>query len=110
MASLNLQSAAPGGSAEVLAAAAVAGDSFPLPGDITVRIRNANGAAARTVTVVAQKKCDQGFLHDQTINVPANSTVVATIPGGTDQYRDAGGRVQLTYSTNADLTLGATAA
>lgn len=108
MAALNLTTPGLAGTAETMTAAAVAGDSFPLPGDITIRVRNANVGAARNVTIVGQKACNYGVVHSAgPITVPANSTILIEVPGGDDRFRDGSGRVQLTYDNNADLTLAA---
>lgn len=109
MAALNLTTPALAGTAEAMAAANAGGDSFPLPGDITIRVTNANAGAARTVTIVGQNPCDQGFVHSQAVAVPAVSTRLISVPGGR-RFSDSNGRVQLTYDNAADLTLSATPA
>ena len=106
MASLNLTTPTAAGAAETMAAAGGAGDSFPLIDGITVRITNAHATNPREVTFVAQNPCNQGELHDQVVTVAALTTVAVKVPGG-DQFRDSNGRVQITYDTNADVTIAA---
>ncbi|HEY8410197.1 MAG TPA: hypothetical protein VIK76_02300 [Pyrinomonadaceae bacterium] len=105
MASLNLSIPGPAGTAEAYSAAGAGGDSFPLPRDLILKIKNASGAN-RTVTVVAQNPCNQGVLHDRVIGpIATGTTIDVPVPGGSDRFRDAGGRVQLTYDNNAGLSV-----
>lgn len=112
MASLNLSAPPSAGGAEpALVAAGVAGDSFPLNGPIVIQTSN-NGAAARTITFVAQNACNQGVLHNKTYLVPndASRNWIYVPANEVPRFRDANGRIQLTYDSNAGLTIGAHAA
>jgi len=109
MASLSLMvPPAAGGAQPALTAAGAAGDSFPLPGAITIETSN-NGAAARTITLVAQNACNQGFLHNKTYLVPNDSTRhwIDVPASQVERFRDVNGRIQLTYDVNTGLTIGA---
>jgi hypothetical protein len=108
MAALNLTNPTIAGTSDAGAAAGVAGDSFPLPRDIIIRVTNAHAADARAVTVVGQKPCNYGTVHTPAaISVPALSYRLIRVPGGDDRFRDDTGRVQITYDSNADLTVSA---
>jgi hypothetical protein len=112
MASLNLSAPPSAGGAEpALTAAGAGGDSFPLNGPIVIEA-SANGAGARTITLVAQNACNQGVLHNKAYVVPNDATRHwIYIPASqVDRFRDVNGRVQLTYDSNAGLTIGAHAA
>lgn len=106
MAARNLTKPSKTGTAAAMLAASAGGDSFPLSGGITVRVKNAHATLSRTITIVGQQRCNFGVLHNATVTVPALDERVFEI-AGSDQFRDAQGRVQLTYSTEADLTLEA---
>jgi len=88
------------------AAAAAAGDYFANTGKIFVYIKNANVGASRTITVNSQVNCNQGHDHNVTITVPASSEELCG-PFPASRFNDADGRVQMTYSSEADLTLAA---
>lgn len=104
MAQLNLSQPGIAGAAEAFSAANAGGDSFPLPGPIVLKIKNASGAN-RTITVVAQNPCDQGVLHDRVYGpIATGTTFDAQIPGG-KRFQDANGRVQLTYDNNAGVSV-----
>lgn len=112
MAALALSAAVSAGGAEpALVAAGGAGDSFPLNGPIVIKA-SANGAGPRTITFVAQKACNQGVLHNKTFVVPNDATRnwIYVPQSEVDRFRDANGKIQLTYDSNAGLTIGAQAA
>lgn len=94
-----------------LGAAAAGGDAFALDGTkkTFLRVKNAN-AASRTVTIASQLPA--GAVPEGA--AAANLAVVVTglkdfFIGPIDPvaYRDANGRAVVTYSTEADLTVGA---
>lgn len=104
MAALNLTQPGAAGAAPGLVAAAGAGDSFPLVSrGQKFHFKNTD-VGARTVTIVAQRKCSLGFLHNLTVTVPAGQERIAD---GIDPaiYGDGTGRVQLTYDAATGLTL-----
>lgn len=86
------------------------GNAFPNGGNVFVILKNAHASQARTVTltpVTAARPGSSDFpaqtVGVQTINVPALSERIV----GPFQkcFTDANGRVLLTYSTNADLSI-----
>lgn len=95
-----------------LAAAAAGGDSFALTATkkTFLRVKNANVGAARTVTIASQ-------LPAGAIPEGAAAANIAVVVGASKDfmigpidptaYRDANGRAVVTYSTEADLTVGA---
>ncbi len=102
MSQLNLSNPALSGTAEAYAAANAGGDSFPMPGRLIVKIKNASGAG-RTVTFAGQKPCSQGALHNAAVSVPAGSTVDVTLADA-NRFADSGGRVQMTYDSEVGLS------
>jgi hypothetical protein len=107
MALIQLVSPAATGQAEpAMTAANAGGDSFPMPGPLLVRIKNA-GAAARTITFVGQNKCNQGSLHNLVV-VVANDSVIVNVPI-TDviRFADVNGQLQLTYDAVTGVTVAA---
>jgi hypothetical protein len=106
MASLDLVTPAAAGTADALTAVTAGGDSFPIPRPIMLRLKNTD-VAARTVTLVGQKPCNQGFTHSATINVPAGGGIVNARITDTERFRDANGRIQLTYDAATGLSVAA---
>jgi hypothetical protein len=103
MAALTLVSGTSSGAAAVAASAGVAGDSFPYPSNgITLEIKNAAGTG-RTLTIVGQRACNQGVVHDRTVTIGAGLTRHVRIEG--EQFRDSSGLVQLTYDDNTSVTV-----
>ena len=73
-------------------------DTFKNDGKRKLFLKNTD-STSHDVTIVAQKKCNHGFLHDQTISVPASSeVVVSNIENG--RFNDENGMVHLTYGGN----------
>lgn len=87
-------------------AAAAGGDSAPNDGRTYIEVRNAHATLSRTVTFNSLKLCDQGSDHDVVATVPALTTKRLG-PFRTDEFNDGNGRVGWTYSSEADLTVGA---
>lgn len=90
------------------ATAAAGGDSFPNTGKEFVHIKNANATLARTVTFDSPGTCSFNLAanaaHDQAVSIPASSQrVIGPFPPG--RFNDTNGRVQMTYSSEADLTI-----
>jgi uncharacterized iron-regulated membrane protein len=104
MAALNLANPSLSGTVETYAAAAAAGDSFPLGGPIVVKAKNASGAA-RNVTVVAQRPCNQGFTHSPAaINIADGVTKEIKI-ADVNRFANSSGRVELTYDVHTGLSV-----
>lgn len=106
MASLNLANPSASGSAEAYNAANAGGDSFPIPAPILIKMKNANGGAARNVTLVAQKPCSQGVLHNVVITIPAASVRDVRVTD-IERFATASRRIQMTYDSEADLSFQA---
>ncbi len=104
MAALNLTTPTLAGANEAYTAAAAGGDSFPMPGTIIVKIKNTSGAA-RNVTLVAQKNCNQGFSHNNVVGpIPTAETWNVRVPD-TSRFADANGRIQLTYDSSVGVSV-----
>ena len=103
MAQLNLVKPGVTGSAPGLVAVAGGGDSFPIVSRAQKYHFKNTDVGARTVTFVAQKKCNAGVLHNAIVTVPAASErfVDDIDPAFFD---DGNGRVQLTYDAATGLT------
>ena len=105
MASLNLTRPPAAGQAQAFTAAAAGGDSFPLPAPIVVKVNNTSGAT-RTVTVVAQRPCNQGFTHNATVSCPTG--VITEFPvSDVMRFQDGNARVQLTYDSATGVSVAA---
>jgi hypothetical protein len=90
-----------------LTAANAGGDSFPNTGGGGEYVHIKAGATPVTVTFVAQGNCSQGFLHNRSVTVAANTE--RKIGGFQDikRWNDANNRVQMTYDQVATITIGA---
>ena len=102
---ITVQTISQAGISPTFAAATTDGDTFPnIPGTY-VAIDNA-AASEVTVTFTAQTPCNQGYLHDLVVTVPAGKTVnIGPFPGG--QFNDANGNVTMTYSSATSVTVAA---
>lgn len=104
MATLSVQTALKTGIQPTLAAAAGGGDQFSNDGKTLIWIKNVN-ASARTLTIVSQATTDGLAVADRTVSIPGtDDTFIADLDKNV--YNDSNGRVQLTYSTEVDLTIG----
>lgn len=106
MSVLNLVTPAAAGTAEALSAVSAGGDSFPIPAPLIIRAKNTD-VAARTITLVGQKPCNQGFTHSATIVVAAGGGIVNARVNDVDRFRDANGRIQMTYDAATGLSVAA---
>lgn len=90
------------------AAAASGGDSFANTGVEFVHIRNAHATLSRTVTFDSPTTCSLGIAanaaHDNAVAVSALSEVLIG-PFSVPRFNDSNGRVVMTYSSEADLTV-----
>lgn len=109
MATLTVQSIVRAGLNPSVAAAAAGGDAFPNNGKTFLRVVNANVGAARTVTVASQLPSGalpQGAAKtDLAVAVPASGERWIG-PFDPAAFNDANGRVVMTYSSEADVTVG----
>jgi hypothetical protein len=98
--------------ATTLAAAAAGGDSFANDGKRFLRVKNGHATLSRTVTIAAQipvGAVPQGAVKtDLAVVVPALKEYLIG-PFDPAGFNDANGRVVVTYSTEADLTVMACA-
>jgi hypothetical protein len=107
MATLSVTSMSPSGTVEpALTAAAGGGDQFPNNGKTYLKVTNGGGVPI-TVTIVAQRACDQGTIHN-IANSVANATTELMGPFS-DRYTDGNGFCQVTYSGVTSVTVGAIA-
>ncbi len=110
MAFLAIQQISRAGLNPALAAASAGGDAFPNAGRAFLRVKNANVAAPRNVTVASQLPpgaLPQGASKtDLVVAVPASSERWIG-PFDPAAFNDSNGRVVATYDTEADLTVGA---
>lgn len=84
------------------AACGAGGDTFTWTPITFLHFKNVNGAS-RTVNVVGQVPCSQGFIHNLSYTVPANDELfIAPLDGG---YADNTGLIHLTYSAVVGLTV-----
>lgn len=109
MAILTVQSIVKTGLNPTLVAASGGGDSFANTGNEELDVVNGGGGAI-TVTIPAQKGCDEfgvtNTAHDIVVSVPAGQTrrIGAIAPR---QYNDVNGRAQVAYSGVTSVTVGA---
>lgn len=90
----------------VFVAASEGGDYFANSGTIMLYVKNAHAVDARTVTIHSQVDCNQGHEHDLTVSVPESSErMVGFLSVG--RFNDCAGRVQITYSSEANVTVAA---
>ena len=86
------------------AAAAAGGDEFVNDGKRTfVHFLNAN-VAVRTVTIATPKTVAGLAVADLAVVVPATGEAMVG-PFPADTFNDGDGKVQMTYSTEVDLTI-----
>ena len=104
MATLTVQQISTSGlEAAAAAAAGASGDEFVNNGKTFILVTD-TGTTAPTVTVASQVECSQGVTHDATIAVESGEArYIGPFP--TDRYNDADGKVQVTYSSETDVTI-----
>ena len=96
------------GEALPFASAAGGGDTFTNTGKEVLLVKNA-GAGSVTVTVAHQKNIDPGEANlavpDLTMTVPNDSVIKTLGPFPTDQYNNASGLAEVSYSGVTGLTV-----
>jgi hypothetical protein len=105
MAELTVQQLSRAGIELSLSAAAAGGDSFPNNGDTLFVVKNGN-TAERGVTFAIQRTVDSQSVTGRTVTAVTAATMLVG-PFPTEIYNDSDGLVQVTYSSEADLTVGA---
>lgn len=103
MAQLAPQKVSQAGVAVTYGAAGAGGDTFPISRRRTLRVKNGSGAGI-TVTVHAQKACNQGVTHDLAVTVGAGAEKVIG-PLDYDRFADEDGYAHVTYSAVTTVTV-----
>lgn len=88
---------------DMTGAAAAAGDHFPNTGKEVLFVTNGD-SGSHSVTVAVQKQVDGQAATPRTVAVAAGKTF-AVGPFPTDDYNDADGFVQLSYSATTSVTV-----
>ena len=83
--------------AEFVPADDVNGDVFPNQPGVGLYARN-DTVSAITLTHVAQRRCDHGFLHDAAVVVPAGFEGFVADEFENDRFSDDSGNAHITYS------------
>lgn len=106
MAVLTVQDITRAGITPTFAAAANGGDSFANDGKVFFEAKNVN-AATRLLTIALTKLVDGQTPAAKTVTVPVTTGDKMIGPFPPDVYNDANGRVNVTYSTEVDVTVAA---
>ncbi len=87
-------------------ACSAGGDEFVNTGKIVIHIKNAHADTARTVTIDTYTPCNYGLdtEHDVAVEIAGQAEAVIG-PFPKSRFNDGDGRVQITYSTEADLSI-----
>lgn len=104
MAELTVQEIGIDGTEVSLTSADSGGDHFPNDGRRVLVVDNGD-TVSHTVTVEAQTKCSQGFLHDVEVDVPAGSKKYIG-PFNKSRFNDADGNVQVSYDDVTSMDVG----
>lgn len=86
-------------------AAAAAGDTVINNGRTYIEIID-TGTTAPTITITGQVTCNQGSTHDITVAVPAGGTKKIG-PFNTNWYNNSDGSIEVSYSSETDVTIAA---
>lgn len=105
MATLTVNPISRSGLTQALVAAAAGGDQFPNAGNVFLHVKN-GAASPITVTIGTPKTVDGLAVADRAV-VVTNGTEVLIGPFPRDTYNDATGNVQVTYSSETTVTVGA---
>lgn len=104
MAVLDVQDVARAGLNPAFVAAAAGGDEAPNVAGLFVVVKNGS-AAQITVTLDSQEACNQGFDHNETVDVPAGGE--RWIGEFSSRFEAANGNIQWAYSDVTTVTVGA---
>ena len=105
MATLTVQNTSLAGITPSWVAAAEAGDEFLNTGDCYVEAKNGSGSEI-TVTVQTPAKIEGIDIAEITVAVPATTGVKRFGTFDPAIFNESTGRVVMTYSAHADLTVG----
>lgn len=104
MAALTTQPAVHAGMSPTFTAADAAGDTFAPGDDVVLHVKNGS-AAAVTVTIASPTPCSQGSTHPLAVSVPAaGERIIGPFPAGRFA-QPSSGRVNVTYSAAASVTV-----
>lgn len=108
MADLTVNKFSGGSVAETLVAAGAGGDAIPnYTGKQFLVVKNAHATLSRTVTFNSGENCNQGVDHDIAVVVAALTTRIIKVPNPPSRFQNASKALPWTYSSEADLTVGA---
>ena len=105
MANLTVQPASKSGTTLNFVAAAGGGDTVHNPGG-NARLKVRTSGTPTVVTVHAVRPCDQGVLHDITVNVGATAEVEIALPKYADHQVNG---TSITYSSVTGVTVAVAA-
>ena len=106
MAILDVQNPSLAGQTVTFDSAATGGDSFPNDGRTYVHVKNTN-SAERTLTFESPTPCSFGVTdaaHDEPVDVSGNTDEIIG-PFPKSRFNDDEGRVQISYSATAGVTV-----
>jgi hypothetical protein len=83
-----------------------ASDTFDNDGRTMLHVKNGGGSAV-TVTVNAEKPCNQGFLHNVVVSVPAGAERMIGPFDKAFYVNESTGKATVTYSATATVTVAA---
>lgn len=105
MATLNVQKVSLTGITPVYVAAGASGDEFANSGRVFLHVKN-GGTSPINVTINSQTPCSYGFDHDVVVAVPnGEDKMIGPFPKA--RFDDPNGKVQVTYSSVASVTVAA---
>jgi len=106
MATLTVQQPTTAGITPSYASAAEAGDEFANDGLTLLQVKGTG--TQKVVTITAQRTSEKGAtLSDITVTIPATTGDKMIGPFDPSIFNDSAGKVQVTYSDEADLTVAA---
>jgi len=86
-------------------AAAALGDVFPNNGRTYLKVTD-TGTTAPVVTITSQVACNQGETHTYTVTVQSGEyRLIGPFPP--NQFNNSSGQVEITYSSETDVTVTA---
>jgi hypothetical protein len=105
LAQLTAQKISQSGLSPTYSSAASGGETFPNDGKTFFHVKNGD-TTSKTVTIVAQNKCNQGFLHDLEVTVAASGEKIIG-PFQVERFTNDAGVAKVTYSAVTSVTVAA---
>jgi hypothetical protein len=105
MAKLTPQKVSLDGLNPTFAAADVAGDRFTNYGKTIFHVKNGD-TVSKTVTINASKLCSHGYMHDETVSIPANDGIQIG-PFKKDRFNTENSEVEVSYDDVTSVTVAA---